>query len=159
MTVKSKKIDGFIADMKVFQYRVLPKTFVAFQKYIALELYKRIMQKTPVDKGTLRGSWTISIGSQDRTPANKETNAKQGSALSSEERASFKSAIAGMSELGLGQIVWINNAMPYVLRIEFDGHSSVKAPAGMVQISINELKSYLQTIKKDFVEVYGRGEI
>jgi hypothetical protein len=55
--------------------------------------------------------------------------------------------------------VWINNAMPYVLRIEFDGHSSVKAPAGMVQISINELKSYLQTIKKDFVKVYERGEI
>jgi hypothetical protein len=159
MAVKGKKIDGFVADMKVFQNRVLPKTFVAFQKYIALELYKRIMQKTPVDMGTLRGSWTISVGSQDTQPANKETNAKQGSALSSEERANFKSAIAGMSELGLGQIVWINNAMPYVLRIEFDGHSSVKAPAGMVNISIQELKSFLQTIKKDFVKVYERGEI
>ena len=45
MAIKGKKIDGFIADMKVFQKRVLPKTFVAFQKYIALELYKRIMQK------------------------------------------------------------------------------------------------------------------
>ncbi len=159
MAVKNKKIDGFIADMKVFQERVLPKTFVAFQKWIALKLYGLILQKTPVGIGTLRGSWTISIGSQDRAPANKETNAKQGSPLSSEELASFKSAIASMSELGLGQIVWINNAMPYVLRIEFDGHSSVKAPAGMVQISINELKSYLQTIKKDFVKVYERGEI
>lgn len=159
MAVKGKKIDGFIADMKVFQQRVLPKTFVAFQKYIALELYKRIMQKTPVDKGTLRGSWTISIGSQDRTPANKETNAKQGSTLSSEERADFKAAVAGMQDLQLGQIIWINNAMPYVLRIEFDGHSSVKAPAGMVQISIQELRSYLQTIKKDFVKVYDKGEI
>jgi hypothetical protein len=159
MAVKSKKIDGFIADMKVFQDRVLPKTFVAFQKYIALELYKRIMQKTPVDKGTLRGSWTISIGSQDRTPANKNTTAKQGASLTGAERADFKAAVAGMQELKLGQIVWINNAMPYVLRIEFDGHSSVKAPAGMVQISINELKSYLQTIKKDFIKVYERGEI
>jgi hypothetical protein len=159
MAVKGKKIDGFIADMKVFQNRVLPKTFVAFQKYIALELYKRIMQKTPVDMGTLRGSWTISVGSQDTQPANKETNAKQGSALSPEERANFKSAIAGMSELGLGQIVWINNAMPYVLVIEFDNHSHTKAPAGMVNISIQELKSFLQTIKKDFVKVYERGEI
>jgi len=159
MAVKGKKIDGFIADMKVFKDRVLPRTFVAFQKYIALELYKRIMQKTPVDMGTLRGSWTISVGSQDTQPANKETSATQGRALTSEERANFKSAIAGMSELGLGQIVWINNAMPYVLRIEFDGHSSVKAPAGMVNISIQELKSFLQTIKKDFVKVYERGEI
>ena len=159
MAIKGKKIDGFIADMKVFQKRVLPKTFVAFQKYIALELYKRIMQKTPVDKGTLRGSWTISIGAQDTQPANKETIAKQGAALSSAERADFKTAVAGMQELKLGQIIWINNAMPYVLRIEFDGHSHTKAPAGMVNISIQELKSYLQTIKKEFVKVYDRGEI
>ncbi len=159
MAIKGKKIDGFIADMKVFQKRVLPKTFVAFQKYIALELYKRIMQKTPVDKGTLRGSWTISIGSQDTQPANKETSAKQGAALSSAERADFKTAVAGMQELKLGQIIWINNAMPYVLRIEFDGHSHTKAPAGMVNISIQELRSYLQTIKKDFMKVYDRGEI
>lgn len=159
MAIKGKKIDGFIADMKVFQQRVLPKTFVAFQKYIALELYKRIMQKTPVDKGTLRGSWTISIGSQDTVPANKATAAKQGAALSSAERADFQTAIAGMQELKLGQIIWINNAMPYVLRIEFDGHSHTKAPAGMVNISIQELRSYLQTIKKEFVKVYDRGEI
>ena len=165
MAYKGKKIDGFIADMKVFKDRVLPKTFVAFQKYIALELYKRIMQKTPVDKGTLRGSWTISIGSQDTTPADKKTNAKSfdgtyaGQALTSAERADFNTAIAGMQELKLGQIVWINNAMPYVLRIEFDGHSHTKAPAGMVNISIQELRSYLQTIKKEFVKVYDRGEI
>ena len=165
MAVKSKKIDGFIADMKVFQKRVLPKAFVAFQKYIALELYKRIMQKTPVDMGTLRGSWTISIGSQDRAPANKDSDARAfkseygGQQLTRTERAEFKSAVAGMSELGLGQIVWINNAMPYVLRIEFDGHSHTKAPAGMVNISIQELKSFLQTVKKEFVKVYDKGEI
>jgi hypothetical protein len=29
----------------------------------------------------------------------------------------------------------------------------------MVNISIQELKSFLQTIKKDFVKVYERGEI
>lgn len=159
MAYKGKEIDGFIADLKVFKDRILPKTFVAFQKYIALELYKRIMQKTPVDKGTLRGSWTISIGSQDTNPANKNTTAKQGAALSSAERADFQTAIAGMQELQLGQIVWINNAMPYVLRIEFDGHSSVKAPQGMVQISINELKTWLKTAKKDFVRINGQGAI
>ena len=165
MAIKGKTIDGFIADMKVFQNKVLPKTFVAFQKYIALELYKRIMQKTPVDMGTLRGSWTISIGGQDRTPANKETDAKDfdstygGQKLTRTERADFKTAVAGMQELKLGQIIWINNAMPYVLRIEFDGHSHTKAPAGMVNISIQELRSYLQTIKKDFVNVYDKGEI
>lgn len=165
MAYKGKTIDGFIADMKVFQNKVLPNTFVAFQKYIALELYKRIMQKTPVDMGTLRGSWTISIGSQNKTPANKDSDAKDfeneygGQALTKAERADFKTAVMGMQELKLGQIIWINNAMPYVLVIEFDGHSHTKAPSGMVNISIQELRSYLQTIKKEFVKVYDRGEI
>lgn len=159
MAVKSKKIDGFIADMKVFRERVLPKTFVAFQKWIALKLYGMILEKTPVDNNFLRGSWTISIDSQDTTPANRKGNASQGEGMTSEEISLFESALAQFAGMGLGHVIWINNAMPYVLRIEFDGHSSVKAPAGMVQISIQELKSYLQTIKKDFVKVYERGEI
>lgn len=165
MSYKGKDIDGFIADLKVFKDKILPKTFIAFQKYIALELYKRIMQKTPVDAGILRGSWTISIGGQDRTPANDKTDAAAfdstyaGDKLTRAERADFKTAVDGMNGLGLGQIIWINNAMPYVLVIEFDGHSQVKAPAGMVNISIQELKSFLQTIKKDFANVYDKGGI
>ena len=159
MAIKGKKIDGFIADMKVFKDRILPKAFVSFQKYIALELYKRIMQKTPVDKGTLRGSWTISIGSQDTTPANKTTTAKQGQGLTASEKGVLDAALAQMAEAKLGQIIWINNAMPYVLRIEFDGHSSVKAPAGMVQISINEMRSFLATKKSEFVALRRQGAI
>ena len=159
MAKKGKRLNGFIADMKVFKDRILPKAFVSFQKYIALELYKRIMQKTPVDKGTLRGSWTISIGSQDTTPANKTTTAKQGQGLTASEKGVLDAALAQMAEAKLGQIIWINNAMPYVLRIEFDGHSSVKAPAGMVQISINEMRSFLATKKSEFVALRRQGAI
>ena len=159
MAKKVRELKGFIADLKQFQDKILPETFVAFQKWIALKLYGLIMQKTPVDKGTLRGSWTISIGSQDTTPANKTTSAKQGQGLTASEKSVLDAALAQMAEAKLGQIIWINNAMPYVLRIEFDGHSHTKAPAGMVNISIQELRSYLQTIKKEFVKVYDRGEI
>jgi hypothetical protein len=147
MAKKSYKIDGFIAEMKSFQEKILPETFVAFQKWVALEVYKRIMQKTPVDEGILRGSWTISVGAQDKTPANKKTDGVQGAPATASEIGWFDSALAQMNNLTIGQIVWINNAMPYVLRIEFDGHSSVKAPNGMVRLSIQEVKSYLKTVK------------
>ena len=153
MAKKTRELKGFVAELKDFQNRLLPKQFVSFQKWLSLELYKRIMQKTPVDEGILRGSWTISIGSQDRIAANKDTGAKQGEALTSSELSTFTAAINGMSDLNIGQIVWINNAMPYVLRIEFDGHSSVKAPAGMVQISINELKTWLKSAQSEFVKI------
>jgi len=147
MAKKSYKIDGFIAEMKSFQEKILPETFVAFQKWVALEVYKRIMQKTPVDEGILRGSWTISVGAQDKTEANRKTSANQGDSMAPDELAFFTSGVAQMNNLEIGQIVWINNAMPYVLRIEFEGHSKVKAPRGMVRLSIQEVKSYLKTVK------------
>lgn len=157
--IKDRTLEGFVANLKTFQREILPAEFVAFQKWIALKLYGMIMQKTPVDKGTLRGSWTVSIGSQDTVPANKTTSANQGQALTASEKSTLDAALAQMPDLKIGQIVWINNAMPYVLRIEFDGHSSVKAPAGMVQISINEMRSFLATSKKEFVTLRRQGAI
>jgi hypothetical protein len=43
--------------------------------------------------------------------------------------------------------------MPYVERIEFDGHSSVKAPNGMVRISIEELKAWLSTKYSEYIRL------
>jgi len=154
---KPKKLEGFIADIKQFQRIVLPTELVNFQKWIALQLYSLILQKTPVDKGMLRGSWTISIGGQDKTPANTKSGAEAftteygGPELLPSEQATFDSALAGMSDLKIGQVIWLNNSMPYVFRIEFDGHSSVKAPEGMVQISIFELKAFIKTAYKGYV--------
>ncbi len=157
MAKKSYKIDGFIAEMKSFQEKILPETFVAFQKWVALEVYKRIMQKTPVDEGILRGSWTISVGQQDRTEANNKTNAKEfeeryaGEKMTDLEYGWFTTGLQQMNDLEIGQIVWINNAMPYVLVIEFDNHSRVKAPEGMVRLSIQEAKVYFQSVKSAVV--------
>lgn len=159
MAKKGKQLNGFIADLKQLKDKILPAEFVAFQKWIALKLYGMILEKTPVDKSFLRGSWTVSIGSQDTVPANKTTSAKQGQPLTASEKSTLDAALAQMAEAKLGQIIWINNAMPYVLRIEFDGHSSVKAPAGMVQISINEMRSFLATSKKEFVALRRQGAI
>jgi len=154
-----KTLNGFRAELVEHKKKFMPKTFVTFQKWIALELYKRIMQKTPVDEGILRGSWTISVEDQDRTPANGKTDASDfettygGDALTSNERSQFKAAIAGMNQLNIGQVVWINNAMPYVEVIEFDGHSHTKAPDGMVRLSILELKTWLATKYSEYIKL------
>lgn len=159
MAQKTYELQGFLAETKRFKDVLLPKKFTAFQKWIALELYRRIMQKTPVDKGFLRGSWTISVGAQDKSAANSQTDAKSfetrygGEKLTKRERIEFTQAVAAMNDLQIGQIIWLNNAMPYVLVIEFEKHSELKAPGGMVQISINEMKTWLQTAKRDFVKI------
>lgn len=153
MARKTYELQGFLAETKRFKDVLLPKKFTAFQKWIALNLYRRIMQKTPVDKGFLRGSWTISVGAQDKAAANTKTDAGMGASLSPSEQAEFTRAVAAMNDLNIGQIIWLNNAMPYVLVIEFEQHSELKAPGGMVQISINELKTWLQTAKREFITI------
>lgn len=154
--IKVRKLKGFTAELKHFGKVLLPETFVDFQKWVALELFKRILKKTPVDKNFLRGSWTITVNSQDRIPANKSSGASNGAAMTPAEQATFINGVNAMSDLKIGQVIWINNAMPYVLRIEFDGHSKEKAPRGMVQISINELKNWLKTSKSEFVKITKR---
>lgn len=150
--IKARTLEGFVADIKDFEKKLLPENFVAFQKWVALEVYKRIMQKTPVDEGILRGSWTVSVGAQDKTPADRKTDAAQGAPATANEIGWFDSALAQMNNLTIGQIIWINNAMPYVLVIEFDGHSTEKAPNGMVQLSINEAAAYFKTVKQAVVK-------
>ncbi len=147
---KGKSLNGFVADLKDFKKRLLPKQFTAFQRWIALNLYRRIMQKTPVDKGMLRGSWTVTVNYQDRAPANGNTSATDGQGLTPAEIAMFQQGLAAMADMQIGQVIWLNNAMPYVLRIEFDEHSKEKAPQGMVRISIGELKVWLQSAKRKF---------
>jgi hypothetical protein len=153
MARRTRDLQGFTADLRKFQTVIVPSTLVAFQKLLAFELYKRIMQKTPVDKGTLRGSWTVSIGTPSDENTGKQTSAADGQAMTASEQGHIDGALAQMAEMKLGNIVWINNSMPYVGVIEFDGHSSEKAPRGMVNISIGELKAWLRTQYGKFMKV------
>lgn len=145
---RTYKLSGFRKELRKFRDKILPENFNAFQKGLGLELYKRILEKTPVDTGMLRGAWTISVGQQDRQIPNTATSAENGGVLTSEELSKFQAAMNSIPKDKIGKIIWLNNAMPYILVIEFEGHSSKKAPAGMVQISINEIKTWLKSSTK-----------
>lgn len=104
---------------------------------VALDLLKKVVMKSPVLLGWLRGNWQVGqnnqlvVGTIERKdPSGQETIAA-GSAV-----------IGGLKS---GGVIWISNNLPYARRIEY-GWSTVKAPAGMVRISMIEIQSEFDNI-------------
>ena len=93
----------------------------------------RIIKRTPVKEGTLRGNWQASIGQPVGTTVDRED--KSGSAASSEI------AKEGQT-LNIGQVFYMSNNLPYAAAIEFG--SSKQAPQGMMRIEVLETAAAIQ---------------
>lgn len=93
-----------------------------------IELFRAVIQDTPVDTGRLAGNWQTTVS----TPAAGEVNRNKGAA---EAEATLTVKKPG--------VYWLTNNLPYAQRIEFDGHSSVKAPQGMVRINLRRVAAIL----------------
>lgn len=101
----------------------------AFHKKIALELFRRIVLRTPVDTGRLRGNWQAGAGVY-------ETTTTDGTDPGGQATIGAISATV----LGAGPFValTLTNNLPYAVPIEY-GHSQ-QAPAGMVRVSVAEFQ-------------------
>lgn len=112
--------------------QVAPRKVV---KKVAFQLFRRIIEKTPVDTGRARASWNIAIGSIDSSIAPEGDNLKSPGALASKANT----VLAGYGTDGRLPVVWISNNLPYIGELE-NGHSQ-QSPAGMVALSIQEEQS------------------
>lgn len=95
-----------------------------------LEIFTRVVRKSPVDTGRFRGNWNI-----DQRGFVYEKYDKSGAAAIAEITEKVQS-----SEVG-GIISLINN-LPYAERLEF-GHSK-QAPEGMVRLTALEFGSIVE---------------
>lgn len=91
----------------------------------SLELFRLIIEETPVDRGVLRNNW--------RTQVNSPNVSKKDSADPSGAQA-LAEATANLGRLQ--DTVFFTNNLPYAERIEYDGWSRFKAPAGMVRKNV-----------------------
>lgn len=88
----------------------------------------RIIKRTPVDEGTLRGNWQPSINQPVYTPISRQDTS--GAAVDAD--------IAREGQrLTIGAVFYMTNNLPYAARIEFDGWSE-KAKQGMMRIEVLE---------------------
>jgi len=105
---------------------------------VALELSRRIIMATPVDKGTLRGNWL---------PAYDQPNLTYSQAIKDPNGDATIRAVLGHAKGSkmIGHVWYLTNSMPYAYRIEYEGYSKVKAPAGMVRVSVT---GYHEALRK-----------
>lgn len=94
----------------------------------------RIIKRTPVKDGTLRGNWQPSIGQ----PVTTEI------ARADKSGAMVTTDIAREGQrLNIGAIFYMTNNLPYAARIEFDAWSQ-QAPQGMMRIEVLETAAAIQ---------------
>lgn len=102
------------------------KKVILMIKKVAFEIYKRVLMKTPVDKGLLRGGWTLSIGSPSDANSDRMRGYVGRKALFGGAQANFQNqlneGLMHLSAMTSIQAVWLSNSMPYVETVEFGGY-------------------------------------
>ena len=94
---------------------------------VALELFTRVIMRTPVDTGRLRGNWQIEIGTPSGDVLDRFDPGGQ--------QAVSDAASVVQSWRGDTAIFLFNN-LPYAMRVE-NGWSN-QAPQGMVRVTLME---------------------
>ena len=118
---------------------------------IALELETRVVMKSPVDTGRLRGNWNVGINAVN---TNEYPASKTGD-------SSNARAISALAKFKVGDTIWITNNLPYVKKLEYGlygngaktiGGYSMQAPRGFIRITFKEVQSAFDSIGKKAVK-------
>lgn len=118
--------DTFVIDVEQFAAKSISDIDVIRRK-TTLEVFSKVVKKTPVDTGRARGNWQTTIGS----PASGEIER-----LDRSGAASVSEVVSVVGRSGLTDVVFLTNNLPYIGVLEY-GHSR-QAPRGMVRTSIAE---------------------
>lgn len=102
---------------------------------VSLEVFRRIVLRTPVDTGRARGNWQIEINRPADGVIEIEGEAGE---MASAAMARETGKLIGISPFS---IVHITNNVPYVYFLEYDKRSS-QSPQGMVEITLVEMKDW-----------------
>jgi hypothetical protein len=94
---------------------------------VALEMFTRVILKSPTDTGRFRGNWQVAIGSIPSGTLALDDKAGT---------ATIAKVQAEVLKLEAGQVIYLTNSLPYATRLEY-GWSN-QAPNGMVRLTIME---------------------
>lgn len=109
---------------------------------VALEMFSKVIMRSPVDTGRFRANWIVGIGSLP--PGTLELNDKSGT-------ATIGAATAKAAGVQAGDTIALVNNLPYSQRLE-DGYSS-QAPGGMVGLTVQEFQRIVRKVGLELVQI------
>lgn len=100
---------------------------------VALEMFSRVIQKSPVSTGRFKGNWQVAIG-----------NIPYGTLDLTDPSGTATMSAVDAAVLGLkaGDIIYLVNNLSYAERLEYGW--SKQAPQGMVRTTIQEFSAVVQ---------------
>lgn len=118
-----------------------------FRRAVIMELFGSVVRDTPVLTGRLRGNWQTSVGAPILGTV-KTRGGKAPNVVPSEIMAEIMAASEESS--GKDASVYLRNNLPYAARIEFDGWSYKKAPAGMMRKNVARIRRIIAAKGRKF---------
>lgn len=140
MASNASNVIAFKADLEEFAEKA-EMSMNKLIRYIVLNLWTKITERTPVDTGRARASWNLGVGAINQKVPSKTSkksegkNKTKGSPPKSPENK-FPS-ISKSTDLG-SKPIYITSNLDYIQYLE-TGHSK-QAVGGMVRISIAEIE-------------------
>lgn len=126
---------SFTTDLLKFGEKAKFKQDQALRK-ISLEVFGRVIMRTPVDTGRLRGNWQATMGAPATTELSEDDNlspVNQTGSGSSIAKARMVDFVLGASK---PTVFYLTNTLPYAGVIEYG--SSDQSPKGMVRVTLAE---------------------
>ena len=131
-----------VTNLAVFARRMddraksIPKNVHKIVRSVALAADKQIVTITPVDEGTAKSNWLVSLN----VPIESTRSAYSPGKAGSKGEANIQSAISHAEEVinssKPGDDVWIVNNLPYIAALNGSPPHSHQAPSNFVELSV-----------------------
>lgn len=149
--ISIKGLRQFEVDLNKFAEKIGETKQAVFRR-AALDIWKGVTMRTPVDTGRARSSWNIAVGNPDPSfppSLGTGTGAHKGELKAPESPVPPEPMVSAIDG---NQTVWITSNLPYIVALE-NGHSTQTTPGGMVSMTVAqflaEIRLYTeQTIKE-----------
>jgi hypothetical protein len=110
-----------------------------FITMVSLEVFRRIVLRTPVDTGRARGNWQIEIGKAAEGVLDILGKSPQVT------QEVFDREVKTLDQIKAFSIVHITNNVEYVYYLEYD-KTSAQHPEGMVEVTLAEMREWATKI-------------
>lgn len=120
MALDGDTLHTFNIKLRAFRTEVEKQKFPAFHKKVILTFAKGVIFGTPVDEGRARGDWQANVGSPIEEESGRLDPGRGGATLQLLTRQ-----LTGLPPF---VTVWVTNNVPYINRLNDEGHSPQAAP-------------------------------